>query len=156
MCACVCAPPSWEYRLLTFFWSWNLHILCSHYRVCNIEGGYFIFDDISVRQEGHFRFKFSLFRIVEWVILISSLVQWVMTSRLSKHNHRSQVFYLCSILSDTFQVYSPKSKLSDCSIGKCKVTNAMLCLKLFQACQVHMNIQKTSSCLSWETYQVSS
>ncbi|CDH57921.1 developmental regulator [Lichtheimia corymbifera JMRC:FSU:9682] len=52
----------------------------------NKEGGYFIFDDISVRQEGHFKFKFSLFRIVE-----------------------SHVFYLCSILSDTFQVYSPKT-----------------------------------------------
>lgn len=26
VCACVCAPPSWECRLLTFFWCWNLHI----------------------------------------------------------------------------------------------------------------------------------
>ncbi|KAI9314582.1 velvet factor-domain-containing protein [Dichotomocladium elegans] len=50
------------------------------------DGGFFIFADISVRHEGHFKLKFTLFRIVE-----------------------NDVYRLCSVVSNAFQVYSPKT-----------------------------------------------
>ncbi|KAG2178846.1 hypothetical protein INT43_001692 [Umbelopsis isabellina] len=49
------------------------------------DGGFFIFPDISIRVEGHFRLRFTLFEIVG-----------------------SQVVRLTSTLSEIFQVYSPK------------------------------------------------
>lgn len=50
------------------------------------DGGFFIFADISVRHEGFFKLKFTLFKIIE-----------------------THVYRLCSVFSDTFQVYSPKT-----------------------------------------------
>ncbi|CEG72861.1 hypothetical protein RMATCC62417_08344 [Rhizopus microsporus] len=52
----------------------------------NSDGGFFIFSDISVRLEGLYRLKFTLFSI-----------------------EGPSVNRLCSTLSDVFQVYSPKS-----------------------------------------------
>ncbi|KAI9226588.1 MAG: velvet factor, partial [Piptocephalis tieghemiana] len=52
----------------------------------NQDGGFFIFPDMSVRIEGHFRLKFSLFQIVG-----------------------RSVLHLTSIHSDTFRVFSPKA-----------------------------------------------
>ncbi|KAI7899594.1 velvet factor, partial [Cokeromyces recurvatus] len=52
----------------------------------NTEGGYFIFSDISVRLEGFYRLKFTLYEI-----------EGIYVNRL------------CSVISDIFQVYSPKS-----------------------------------------------
>ncbi|CAO3646959.1 unnamed protein product [Cunninghamella echinulata] len=52
----------------------------------NNDGVFFIFSDISIRMEGFFRLRFSLFEI------IGSYSQCK-----------------CSVLSDVFQVYSPKS-----------------------------------------------
>ncbi|ORX52294.1 hypothetical protein DM01DRAFT_1059462 [Hesseltinella vesiculosa] len=52
------------------------------------QGGYFIFADISVRLEGMYRLKFTLFEIVN-------------------NNH---VKSLVSVLSDPFRVFSPKRK----------------------------------------------
>ncbi|KAI8065961.1 velvet factor-domain-containing protein [Gongronella butleri] len=52
----------------------------------NQEGGFFIFADISVRLEGTYRLKFTLFEIVE----------------------NSHVQSLVSVMSDEFRVYSPK------------------------------------------------
>lgn len=52
-----------------------------------IDGGFFIFSDISVRLEGYYRLKFTLYEI-----------EGPLVNRL------------CSIVSDIFQVYSPKSK----------------------------------------------
>ncbi|KAI7854123.1 velvet factor-domain-containing protein [Circinella umbellata] len=54
--------------------------------VDNRDGGFFIFADISVRHEGFFKLKFTLFKI-----------------------EQSHVFRICSIFSDPFQVYSPKT-----------------------------------------------
>ncbi|KAI8139483.1 velvet factor-domain-containing protein [Fennellomyces sp. T-0311] len=54
--------------------------------VDNRDGGFFIFADISVRHEGFFKLKFTLFKIEE-----------------------SHVFRVCSVFSDPFQVYSPKT-----------------------------------------------
>ncbi|ORE18440.1 hypothetical protein BCV71DRAFT_179497, partial [Rhizopus microsporus] len=51
----------------------------------NSDGGFFIFSDISVRLEGLYRLKFTLFSI-----------------------EGPYVNRLCSTLSDVFQVYSPK------------------------------------------------
>ncbi|KAL0096216.1 hypothetical protein J3Q64DRAFT_1706788 [Phycomyces blakesleeanus] len=50
------------------------------------DGGFFVFADVSVRLEGFFKLRFTLFEIS------------------GTHVHR-----LCSVLSDTFQVYSPKT-----------------------------------------------
>ncbi|CDH48897.1 predicted protein [Lichtheimia corymbifera JMRC:FSU:9682] len=50
------------------------------------DGGFFIFADISVRHEGFFKLKFTLFKIIE-----------------------THVYRLCSAFSDAFQVYSPKT-----------------------------------------------
>ncbi|OBZ87440.1 hypothetical protein A0J61_04504, partial [Choanephora cucurbitarum] len=52
----------------------------------NTDGGFFIFSDISVRLEGFYRLKFTLYEI-----------------------EGSYVNRICSIVSDMFQVYSPKS-----------------------------------------------
>ncbi|KAI9307011.1 velvet factor [Cunninghamella echinulata] len=52
----------------------------------NNDGVFFIFSDISIRMEGFFRLRFTLFEI------IGSYSQCK-----------------CSVLSDVFQVYSPKS-----------------------------------------------
>ncbi|CEP17995.1 hypothetical protein [Parasitella parasitica] len=61
----------------------SLHKLKDH---DNTDGGFFIFSDISVRLEGYYRLKFTLYEI-----------------------DGSLVNRLCSIVSDVFQVYSPKS-----------------------------------------------
>ena len=116
VCMCMCTPKLGMPVANLFLVLKPAHSFCVHIIGCATEGGYFIFDDISVRQEGHFKFKFSIFRIGELVIICATRNG----IGLSNHYHRSHVFYLCSILSDTFQVYSPKSKLSGCSIGKCK------------------------------------
>ncbi|CAO3586872.1 unnamed protein product [Absidia cylindrospora] len=50
------------------------------------EGAFFIFADVSIRMEGLFRLRFTLFEIME-----------------------SHSISRCSVLSDVFQVYSPKS-----------------------------------------------
>ncbi|KAI7867011.1 velvet factor-domain-containing protein [Spinellus fusiger] len=50
------------------------------------EGGFFVFADISVRLEGFFKLRFTMFEIE------------------GENVHR-----ICSVLSDTFQVYSPKT-----------------------------------------------
>ncbi|CAO3591094.1 unnamed protein product [Absidia cylindrospora] len=52
----------------------------------NEDGAFFIFADVSIRMEGFFRLRFTLFEIIE-----------------------SYATYRCSVLSDAFQVYSPKS-----------------------------------------------
>ncbi|KAF0512558.1 VosA protein, variant 2 [Gigaspora margarita] len=52
----------------------------------NSDGGFFVFGDISVRVEGRYRLQFSLFEIIE-----------------------SEVVHIQSILSDVFDVYSPKT-----------------------------------------------
>ncbi|KAI8393842.1 velvet factor-domain-containing protein [Radiomyces spectabilis] len=54
--------------------------------VDNRDGAFFVFPDISVRLEGFYKLKFTLFEIVGL-----------------------DVRCLCSVLSDPFQVYSPKS-----------------------------------------------
>ncbi|CAO3620700.1 unnamed protein product [Mucor hiemalis] len=54
--------------------------------VDNTDGGFFIFSDISVRLEGFYRLKFTLYEI-----------------------EGQYVNRMCSIISDIFQVYSPKS-----------------------------------------------
>ncbi|KAG0181397.1 hypothetical protein DFQ29_008454 [Apophysomyces sp. BC1021] len=51
----------------------------------NKDGGFFIFADISIRLEGFYKLKFTMFEIAG-----------------------THVYRLCSVLSDTFQVYSPK------------------------------------------------
>ncbi|ORX88658.1 hypothetical protein K493DRAFT_185910, partial [Basidiobolus meristosporus CBS 931.73] len=51
----------------------------------NSDGGFFVFPDLSVRMEGKYRLKFTLFEIVGM-----------------------EVFYCSSICSDTFTVYSAK------------------------------------------------
>ncbi|CAO0802584.1 unnamed protein product [Mucor circinelloides] len=61
----------------------SLHKLKDH---DNTDGGFFIFSDISVRLEGYYRLKFTLYEIEGPI-----------------------VNRLCSIVSDVFQVYSPKS-----------------------------------------------
>ncbi|KAK4515584.1 uncharacterized protein ATC70_010535 [Mucor velutinosus] len=61
----------------------SLHKLKDH---DNTDGGFFIFSDISVRLEGYYRLKFTLYEI-----------------------DGPLVNRLCSIVSDVFQVYSPKS-----------------------------------------------
>ncbi|KAI8645779.1 velvet factor-domain-containing protein [Parasitella parasitica] len=61
----------------------SLHKLKDH---DNTDGGFFIFSDISVRLEGYYRLKFTLYEI-----------EGCFVNRL------------CSIVSDVFQVYSPKS-----------------------------------------------
>ncbi|ORY99562.1 velvet factor-domain-containing protein [Absidia repens] len=53
---------------------------------CGNEGAFFIFADISIRREGLFRLRFTLFEIMG-----------------------SHSISRCSILSEVFQVYSPKS-----------------------------------------------
>ncbi|KAK9723085.1 hypothetical protein K7432_002144 [Basidiobolus ranarum] len=53
--------------------------------VNNSDGGFFVFPDLSVRMEGRYRLKFTLFEIVGM-----------------------EVFYCSSICSDTFTVYSAK------------------------------------------------
>lgn len=35
------------------------------------EGGFFVFPDLSVRMEGEYRLKFSLFEVVGWVYYLS-------------------------------------------------------------------------------------
>ncbi|CAG8576531.1 7638_t:CDS:2 [Diversispora eburnea] len=52
----------------------------------NTDGGFFVFGDISVRIEGRYRLRFSLFEII-----------------------REEVIHVQSILSDVFTVYSPKT-----------------------------------------------
>ncbi|CAG8511622.1 14934_t:CDS:2 [Dentiscutata erythropus] len=52
----------------------------------NSDGGFFVFGDISVRVEGRYRLQFSLFEII-----------------------KSEVVHIQSILSDVFDVYSPKT-----------------------------------------------
>ncbi|CAG8614090.1 685_t:CDS:2 [Paraglomus occultum] len=52
----------------------------------NQDGGFFVFGDISVRIEGRFRLRFSLFEIIG-----------------------DEVVHILSILSDIFNVYSPKT-----------------------------------------------
>ncbi|ORZ23478.1 velvet factor-domain-containing protein [Absidia repens] len=52
----------------------------------NEDGAFFIFADVSIRMEGFFRLRFTLFEIIE-----------------------SYATCRCSVLSDAFQVYSPKS-----------------------------------------------
>ncbi|KAI9487581.1 MAG: velvet factor-domain-containing protein [Benjaminiella poitrasii] len=61
----------------------SLHKLKDH---DNTEGGFFIFSDISVRLEGFYRLKFTLYEI-----------EGLYVNRLS------------AVISDIFQVYSPKS-----------------------------------------------
>lgn len=41
--------------------------------VDNTEGGFFVFPDLSVRMEGQYRLKFSLFELVGWVARTLSL-----------------------------------------------------------------------------------
>ncbi|CAG8725648.1 10898_t:CDS:2, partial [Cetraspora pellucida] len=52
----------------------------------NSDGGFFVFGDISVRVEGRYRLRFSLFEIIN-----------------------NEVVHIQSILSDIFDVYSPKT-----------------------------------------------
>ncbi|KAI9310712.1 velvet factor-domain-containing protein [Dichotomocladium elegans] len=54
--------------------------------VGNSRGAFFVFSDLSVRIEGHFRLKFTLYRILGY-----------------------QVSQITSVLSDVFQVFSPKA-----------------------------------------------
>ncbi|KAJ8654053.1 hypothetical protein O0I10_010264 [Lichtheimia ornata] len=75
------------------------------------DGGFFIFADISVRHEGFFKLKFTLFKIIEQVShvlfsLHSRLTRKIFFSRLYNRTH---VYRLCSAFSDAFQVYSPKT-----------------------------------------------
>lgn len=37
--------------------------------VDNSDGGFFVFGDLAVKQEGKFKLRFSLFEIVEYVVL---------------------------------------------------------------------------------------
>ena len=37
-----------------------------------VDGGFFVFPDISVKIEGTFRLRFSLFEMIKWVALSSS------------------------------------------------------------------------------------
>ncbi|CAB4383316.1 uncharacterized protein OCT59_009568 [Rhizophagus irregularis] len=52
----------------------------------NKDGGFFVFGDISVRVEGRYRLRFSLFEII-----------------------RDEVVHIQSVVSDVFTVYSPKA-----------------------------------------------
>lgn len=94
---CVIPPKTKEHALLIIVYQ---------------DGGFFIFADISVRHEGFFKLKFTLFKIIEQVShvlfsLHSRLTRKIFFSRLYNRTH---VYRLCSAFSDAFQVYSPKSK----------------------------------------------
>ena len=50
-------------------------IASSMYRLKDIDntyGGFFVFPDISLRQEGNFRIKFTLFEIIKYILVLLS------------------------------------------------------------------------------------
>ncbi|KAI9741295.1 MAG: hypothetical protein M1834_003012 [Cirrosporium novae-zelandiae] len=63
---------------------WTHSLFCS--LLIGVDSGYFIFGDLSVKVEGKWRLKFSLFEMREKGV---------------------NVVFLCSILTDPFTVYSP-------------------------------------------------
>jgi len=38
-----------------------------------LDGGFFVFGDLSVKIEGEFRLRFSLFEMLKWVITFSDI-----------------------------------------------------------------------------------
>lgn len=68
--------------------------------VDNSDGGFFVFGDISVKIEGFFKLKFSLFEIVT--------VHSQPNASAPKSSQQQEVNYMKSVVSRPFQVYSAK------------------------------------------------
>jgi hypothetical protein len=73
-------------------------------RLMILDGGFFVFGDLSVKVEGEYRLRFSLFEMLKYGILdtVLELASNVLFSR-------TEVVHIKSIVSEPFTVYAAKN-----------------------------------------------